>query len=75
LNRRERALATGGVFIAWLLTQENMLLLVLLGGLYRCFAKPFDEKGDVNGLIAYLVLVAALSWLTMLVVPGMALAG
>jgi Zn-dependent protease len=75
LTRKERMIATAGAFVAWLLTQESMLLLVLLGGLYRCFAKPFDEKGDLNGLIAYLVLLAVLSWLTMLVVPGMAAVG
>ena len=53
-----------------MLTAESMLILVILGGLYRSFVGPFDEKGDRLGLAAYLVLLAVLSALVMLEVPG-----
>lgn len=70
MTRKQRLIATGGAAVAWFVTAESMLILVLLGGLYRSFVGPFDEKGDRLGVVAYLVLLAVLGALVMLEVPG-----
>lgn len=70
LTRKQRMLATGGAGVAWFVTAESMLILVILGGLYRSFVGPHDPDGDRTGLVAYLVLLAALGALVMLEVPG-----
>lgn len=72
LTRRDRAIATGAALALWFFTGETMLLLVALGGTFRCFVGPFGA-GDRQGLAAYLVLLATLGALAMLPVPGIAI--
>jgi Zn-dependent protease len=70
LSRSERWIACAGLLLAWLLTAEGMLLLLLVvGGAATLFGKaaPTPDRG---ALARYLVLVAALSWLTTIQVPG-----
>lgn len=73
LTRSERGIATGAAVALWFLTSETMLLLIALGGVFRVIVGPHDPVGDRRGLVAYLVLLAALAGLAMLPVPGIAI--
>jgi Zn-dependent protease len=70
LSRPERWAAAVLALVAWGVSQESMLLLVLLAALFRGVVGPFDERGDRRGLVAYAILLALLTALVMVDVPG-----
>ena len=61
MSRVERWLAVGCVAAAWLWVHDGMLLLVLLGALFRAIFDKADPQGDRTAAAQYIGLVAALS--------------
>jgi Zn-dependent protease len=61
LDRTQRVIVAAVAAASWFLTRENMLLLVLLGAVYRLFEKGQPEEGDRRTLIEFVVLVGALA--------------
>ena len=69
LNRNRRWLAVAAIAAAWAVTDDGLLLLLLVGGVARIFMdKPSDEP-DPNVLARYAALVWILSALAQLRVP------
>ena len=57
--------------VALVLTEESLLVLLLIAGLLRAIAGPFPDSTDCRAVLEYTVLVAALSALTPIpVAPG-----
>ncbi len=68
-NRSQRWFATLAVSAAWAVTEESVLMLVLIGAAYRsAFTAPAKET-DQPSVIVYVALVALLAVLTQLPVP------
>jgi Zn-dependent protease len=67
--RDERWLAAGALLAAWLFTHEGLLALLLIAAVVQAFGKP-AERPDPRALALYAFLVAALSALTLIRVPG-----
>lgn len=64
LSKTERWIACAAMLLAWTLTAEGMLLLLLVvGGAATLFGKAAATP-DRGALARYLLLVAALSWLS-----------
>jgi Zn-dependent protease len=68
MSRPERWLAVAAIAVAWLLTAESLLLLLLIAGCFQAFQSA-PEKNDRIGLAQYIGLVAALSAMCLLDVP------
>ena len=74
LTRNQRILATATVGAALLFSGEGMatvaLALILLGAAYRSIVREPVDKPDVEGLLQYIVLIGALTGLTLVPIPG-----
>ncbi|HEX3531548.1 MAG TPA: site-2 protease family protein [Thermoanaerobaculia bacterium] len=70
LSRSERLLAAGAIGLALWGTGEKMLWLLLLAALAQAFFPKQEGEGDGVALAWYVFLVAALSALLMVRVPG-----
>ncbi|MGZ3448895.1 MAG: site-2 protease family protein [Polyangiales bacterium] len=70
LDRKGRWAATAAIAFAWAVTHEKLLVLLFLVALIRCFGAA-PEQRDRRALWEYVLLVAVLSGLTMLRVPGL----
>jgi Zn-dependent protease len=70
LTRPQRWIAIAAVGAAWYLTGEAFLALIALGGVVRTFERDVPAKGDGAGLFQYVFLIAALSALLLIKVPG-----
>ncbi|HET7791615.1 MAG TPA: site-2 protease family protein [Gemmatimonadales bacterium] len=69
LDRRQRWIATGAIALTWIVTRENLLLLVgLVAAAMAVFGRA-EEEGDSRAAIEYVGLIVALSALTRLPVP------
>ena len=63
LNRPQRWLAVTALATAWALTEDGLLLVLMLVGVARTlFDKPSD-RSDRGALVQYIALVAALSFM------------
>lgn len=71
MTRKQRLWALGVIVVALLFSGETMLWLLLLGALFRVVKGPFAETPDRAGWWSYAALVAALSVLASLSVPGL----
>ena len=71
MNRSQRWLAVTAIATAWFFTAQEMLLLLLAAGCYQALAVAAPAKPDRAGLIQYVVLVAVLSAMCLLAVPGL----
>ena len=71
LTKPQRIVAAVVIAAAWFLTSEGILLLLLAGAVFRIFQKEVPTEPDRRALIEYTALVAALSALAMIDVPGM----
>jgi Zn-dependent protease len=71
LTGRQRLWATAAIGVAWLLTLEGMLLLLLVGALVRVAQKDKPAEPDRRTLVEYVLLVAALSALSATHIPEM----
>ena len=61
LCKHERWWLFGAVTVMWLLTEEGLLLLILIVAGVRMFLDTPPEKPDRTALIQFLVLIVALS--------------
>jgi Zn-dependent protease len=68
LTRGQRLLAAAALAVAWLLTREGLLVLLLLAAGFQAFAAAPREQ-DRPALAQYVVLIAALSAICLLI-PG-----
>jgi Zn-dependent protease len=69
LTRSQRWLAVAAMALAWIVTEEGMLLLLLVVGTYQAaFDKPSDKRDDPV-LAQYALLIVVLSALSRLPVP------
>lgn len=66
LTKRQRFLACGTIAAAWVLTEESLLLILLLVGLFRAFGKDGAAQPDQRAFFEYSFLVGALAALTKL---------
>ena len=76
LTRRHRWIAVGAITTAWFVSEESLLVLLLLAGLFQAIARPGKAgPADRVALIQYVGLVLVLSLLCMIPVdPGAHLA-
>ena len=72
LTRSQRWLAVAAIAAAWAVTDEGLLVLLLLGGAYRTVMDKPGDKPDAGVLGEYVLLVWILSALARLpvVLPG-----
>jgi Zn-dependent protease len=70
LSRSQRLLAAAALGIALWVTGERMLWLLLIAALFQVFTAKEESEGDAVALGWYAFLVAALSALLMVRVPG-----
>ena len=68
LARPQRWLVVGALGVTWLLSGESMMVLLLLGAVFRAFEKNAPAEGDRRTLVTYVVLAAVLAAMTQLVV-------
>lgn len=66
LTRSQRWLAAAAVATAWALTEEGLLLLLVLGSAFRALSEPGAKGSDRGALAEYVVLVAAFAALIMI---------
>ncbi len=71
LVRPHRWIATAAIALAWFLSQEGMLLLLLIAAVFRAFGREAPERHDVLILFQYVGLVLAFAWMTTITVPGL----
>lgn len=70
MTKPARWLCVFAIAVAWVLTEESLLVLLLIAGLLRAMAGPYPESTDRRAVLEYILLVAALSALTLIpVVP------
>lgn len=69
LTRAQRGWAAAGVAVAWFVSEESLLVLLLLAALWQTLAVPAAATPDRGGLALYLFLIGALAALTRLPVP------
>ena len=65
-TQQQRLIILAAAGIAWWLTGEVMLGLVMLGAIYRLFTKDAAQQPDDAGMAQFLGLIAALSVVAML---------
>lgn len=63
LSQGQRWLAVAAIGLAYALTREGLLVLVLCVAGYRAFGKDADPRGDNRTLADFALLVLILSWL------------
>jgi Zn-dependent protease len=69
LTKSQRLLATAATALAWSLTQDPLLFILTAAGAWRALAQRGAVYPDRGTLVTYVVLLAALSALTLLPVP------
>jgi Zn-dependent protease len=69
LSRPQRLAATAALAAAWALTREGLLVLLCLFAVLRCLQRDAPREGDRTAFAQYLLLVAALSALTVVIAP------
>jgi Zn-dependent protease len=69
LTGPQRFIAILSVGAAWYYTHEGLVLFVLVFAIYRLFTRDKPEKPDHSALAKYVVLVAALIWLSSITQP------
>jgi Zn-dependent protease len=71
LTRSQRWLAVAAIATAWAVTEEGLLVLLMVVGAMRTALDQPAREADSEALFQYVALVAALSALTRLPVPGL----
>ncbi|MDQ6830600.1 MAG: site-2 protease family protein [Gemmatimonadota bacterium] len=67
LSRWQRWAVVGALAIAWLATQEGILIIIGMVAIYRALQKAVDEP-DNKALTSFIVLIGALGWLSSITV-------
>ena len=75
LTRRQRWAAVAVIAVAWALTAEGLLILLLLGAVWAAWAGQAAERSDWRALVEYGGLVIVLAALTKIPVSVEALVG
>ncbi|MBI2391681.1 MAG: hypothetical protein HYV09_18980 [Deltaproteobacteria bacterium] len=70
LDRRSRVLALAVLVVAWALTKESLVAILAIVALLR-LAGAAPAQGDRRAAVEYTALIAVLSALTLLQVPGL----
>lgn len=70
LNSSQRWIAVAAIGIAWFLTGEGLLILLLITGGIYAFSKHANPDPDPVALVQYIGLLAALTWISRLPVPA-----
>jgi Zn-dependent protease len=70
LAGRERWFVAAGMAAAWVFTEESLLVLLLIGAVVQAAGGKGPERSDRRTLLEFLLLVAALSAMTLVPVPG-----
>jgi len=70
MSKQHQLLAAAVIGIAWFLTSEGILILLLLGAVFRVAQRDAPDEPDGRALVEYTVLIIALSALAMVRVPG-----
>jgi Zn-dependent protease len=73
LSKAQRWVAAAAIGLAWAATAEGLLLVLLLAAAWQAIFAATPREGDRRALVEYVVLVSALSALTMIKVPGIPL--
>lgn len=73
LTREQRWIAVAAIGGAWLVSSKGILILLLIFAVFAAFSSSPAEKPDRRTLLEYVVLIAALTALTMIPVPVKAL--
>ncbi len=73
LTRKQRWWAAAGLFVLWFLTGD--FLLIIIGGVavFRAWTSTAPSEPDKRGLIAFLIVAAALAGMAAINVPGLGL--
>jgi len=72
LVRSHRWIAVAAITLAWFLSQEGMLLLLLIAAVMRALGKEFPERKDPVILVQYVGLVLAFALMTTIQIEGLA---
>ncbi|PYO68233.1 MAG: site-2 protease family protein [Gemmatimonadetes bacterium] len=72
LTRKQRWIAVGVIGLAWLLTSEGLLVLLLVAGAAAAWFGDAAQESDGTALLQYTWLVAILSLMTRISVVGAA---
>jgi Zn-dependent protease len=70
LSRPQRAVVAVAMLGCFLVTDEGLLLLLLMGAAFRLFERGASEPGDWPGVALFIALLVALSGLATIDVPG-----
>ncbi len=70
LTRNQRWLAVTAIGIAWFLTGEGLLILLLIAGIIFAFSKTSNSKPDPVALFQYIGLLSVLTLLSRIPVPS-----
>lgn len=74
MTKRERVIAACVLLGAWFVTSESLLVLLSIAAASRIFIGEAPKQSDRYALVTYSLLVAVLSAMTMLHVPGLPIA-
>jgi Zn-dependent protease len=66
LTKPQRLAVLSVAVMLWLATSEPMLLLISLGAAFRMFTKDASQEADKTGLTQFILLLAALTALSVL---------
>ncbi len=69
LSRPQRWIAVAVIAATWGVSQEGLLVLLLIAAVFQCFSKNAPESGDPRGLLTYTALVGSLALLSTVAVP------
>jgi len=69
LSRWQRWAAVAAVGAAWGITQEGLLLVLMIFGVIKALDRNSPKEPDMTGLIQYVFLVAILSMMCLIPVP------
>ena len=72
LARPERFAIGGFVLVAYVMTSEGTLLLILLAAAWKAFEKDAPAASDRRAFVEFAGLIVALALLTAIRVPGLA---
>ena len=71
LTRKQRWWAAAGLFALWFLTGDFLLLIVGAVAVFRAWKGAAPREPDTRGLIAFLLVAAALAGMAAIQVPGL----
>jgi Zn-dependent protease len=71
LVRQHRWVAVAAIALAWFISEESVLILLLIAAVFRAFGSQVPERSDNVILVQYVGLVLAFALMTTITVPGL----